>query len=229
MEQALPNDNQPGDPACDARLPRSPQMSVGHPSHTSALPRDCCPSRPPLLRSCHGDLRTTIARRPQPDAVRRFGGSGGHPRQAARHGPPHPYRPAGRRHRGEGEPRHRPPAVEPEILPDGQRHQTGRRDSWLCDALGLRAGLPGVQGVADAAHPPDGRGCHRLPSRRLTVPRHRRPPVPRGVPPQGPLRRHHHPPRRPQLRRGAPGPGPTSPVALRPAEGHRGVRLLPPS
>ena len=28
------------------------------------------------------------------------------------------------------------------------------------------------------------------------------------VPPQGPLRRHHHPPRRPQLRRGPPGPGP---------------------
>ena len=46
---------------------------------------------------------------------------------------------------------------------------------------------PVSQGVADAAHPPDGRCGRRLPSRRLTVPRHRRPPVPRGVPPQGPL------------------------------------------
>ena len=34
-------------------------------------------------------------------------------------------------------------------------------------------------------------------------PRHRRPPVARGVPPPGPLRRHHHPPRRPDVRRGA--------------------------
>ena len=31
-------------------------------------------------------------------------------------------------------------------------------------------------------------------------PRHRRAPLPRGVPPQGALRRHHHPPRRPRLR-----------------------------
>ena len=49
-----------------------------------------------------------------------------------------------------------------------------------------------------------------------------------GVPPQGPLRRYRHPPRRPQLRRGAPGLGPAEPVSLRPAESHSGVRLHPP-
>ena len=48
----------------------------------------------------------------------------------------------------------------------------------------------------------------RLPSRRLTLPRHRRATFARGVPPEGALRRHNHPARRPQLRRGAPGPGP---------------------
>ena len=45
-------------------------------------------------------------------------------------------------------------------------------------------------------------------------------PVASRVPPQGPLRHHHHAPRRPQLRRGAPGPGPAVPVSLRPEEGH---------
>ena len=45
---------------------------------------------------------------------------------------------------------------------------------------------------------------------------------------RGSLRRHHHPPRRPQLRRGALGPDPAAPVALRSAEGHSGVRLYAP-
>ena len=48
---------------------------------------------------------------------------------------------------------------------------------------------------------------------------------PRGVPPQGALRCHDHAPRRPQRRRGAPGPRPASPVSLRPAESHSAVRL----
>ena len=47
--------------------------------------------------------------------------------------------------------------------------------------------------------------------------------------PQGVVRRHHHPARRPQLRRGAPGPRPSSAVPLRPAEGHSAVRPLAPS
>ena len=54
--------------------------------------------------------------------------------------------------------------------------------------LGLRAGLPRVQGVANTAHPQDGRGGRRLSNRRLTLLRHRRATVARGVPPQGPLR-----------------------------------------
>ena len=101
-----------------------------------------------------------------------------------------------------------PPTVEPEILPDGQRYQKGGGTARLRDALGLRAGLPHVQGVAGAAHPQDGRGGERLPTRCLDIPRHRRAPVPGGVPPQGPLRRRNRPARRPQLRRGAPGPAP---------------------
>ena len=64
--------------------------------------------------------------------------------------------------------------------------------------------------------------------RRLTLPRDRLAPVSRGVPPQGPLRRHHHPPPRPNVRRGPPGLGPASPVTLRPAEGHSGIRLHSP-
>ena len=43
---------------------------------------------------------------------------------------------------------------------------------------------------------------------------------PRRVPPQRPLRRHYHPPRRPQLWRGPAGSRPAAPVSLRPAEGH---------
>ena len=65
-----------------------------------------------------------------------------------------------------------------EIPSDRQRHPRGRRGSRLCDALGLRARLPRVQGMADAAHPQDGRGCCRLPTRRLDVPRHRRATLP---------------------------------------------------
>ncbi len=83
-------------------------------------------------------------------AVHRLSRASGHPRRAARDGSPSPERPSGRRHRRKGEPRHRPTAFEPEILPDGQRHRRGRRYSRLRDALGLRAGLPHVQGVADA-------------------------------------------------------------------------------
>ena len=54
------------------------------------------------------------------------------------------------------------------------------------------------------------------------------PSVARGVPPQGPLRLHDHPPRWPRLRRGAPGPGPAAPFPLRPSEGHSRVRLYAP-
>ena len=57
-----------------------------------------------------------------------------------------------------------------EVLPDGQRRQVDCRDSRLRGPLGLRASLPHVQGVADASHPPDGRGSRRLPARRLTLP-----------------------------------------------------------
>ena len=42
-----------------------------------------------------GPLGPTVARLPQPDAVRRFGRAGCHPGRAARHGPPRPDRPAG--------------------------------------------------------------------------------------------------------------------------------------
>ena len=61
-----------------------------------------------------------------------------------------------------------------------------------------------------------------LPSRSFDVPRHRRASVQGGVPSKGALRRHHHPPRRPQLRHRAPGVGPAAAVSLRPAEGHSG-------
>ena len=50
---------------------------------------------PLLLRSTHGALRPTDARLPQPDAVRRFGGAGRHPRRGPRHGSPSSDRPAG--------------------------------------------------------------------------------------------------------------------------------------
>ncbi|MCY4529152.1 MAG: hypothetical protein OXD46_09030 [Chloroflexi bacterium] len=45
-----------------------------------------------------------------------------------------------------------------------------RLDAWLCGPIGLRASLSHVQRVADAAHPPDGCSCQRLPTRRLAVP-----------------------------------------------------------
>ena len=73
-------------------------------------------------------------------------------------------------------------------LPSSQRyHLTAngvRETAWV---LGFATPsdfvrLPHVQGVADAAHPQDGRGGQRLPPRRLTLPRHRRPPVPCGAP-----------------------------------------------
>ena len=182
-----------------------------------------------LLRSPHATLRPTAARLPQPNAFHRLSRAGRYPGRGTRDRPPRTGRPAGRRHRREGESRRRPPAVEPEVLHDGQGHRGGCRVPRLCGALGLRARLPGVQGVVDAAHTPDGRSGQHLPTRRLDVPRHRRAPFPRGVPPQGTLRRHHHAPQRPQLRRGAPGPGPAAPVPLRPAEGYSGVRLLTPS
>ena len=85
-----------------------------------------------------------------------------------------------------------------------------------------------VQGMARSADPPDGRGRRCLPSRLITLTRDRIPPVTRGVPPQGPLRRYHHPPRRPQLRCGPPGSGSSAPVTLRPAESHSGVQLHAP-
>ena len=44
--------------------------------------------------------------------------------------------------------------------------------AWPCDILGLREARPHVQGVIDAAHPQDGRGGQRQPTRRLDVPRH---------------------------------------------------------
>ena len=74
---------------------------------------------PSLLCSTHGPHRTTVAGFPQPNAVRRLDGAGGHPGRAARDRSPCPGQPAGRRHCGESEPRRRIPAFEPEIPPDG--------------------------------------------------------------------------------------------------------------
>ena len=67
-------------------------------------------------------LRTTAAPLPEPDAVCRLGRVGRHLGRTTRHGLPNPGRPAPRGHRGAREPRHRPTAVDPEILPHGQRH-----------------------------------------------------------------------------------------------------------
>ena len=67
---------------------------------------------------------------------------------------------------------------------------------------------PASRGVAGAPDTSDGRGGRRLPSRLIALPRHRRAPIARGVPPQRPVRRHHHPPRRPNVWCGPPGPGP---------------------
>ena len=62
-------------------------------------------------------------------------------------------------------------------LPSSQRYYLTahgiREAAWVArlrHAIGLRAGLPHVQGVADAAHPQDGRSARRLPSCRFTVP-----------------------------------------------------------
>ena len=118
-----------------------------------------------LVVSICGPHRPTIASRPQPYAVRRLGGAGTHPGRGPRDDPPCADQPAGRRHRREGEPRHRRTAFEPEILPDGQGHQTGRGVARLRDALGLRASIPCFQGVARVADPPDGRGGLNLPTR----------------------------------------------------------------
>ena len=86
-------------------------------------------------------------------------------------------------------------------LPSSQRyHLTVQGIRAATEVLGFDTpsdfvrGLPHDEGVAHAAHTQDGRGGQRLPSRRLDVPRHRRAQVPRRVPPQGPLRRHHHAP-----------------------------------
>ena len=120
-------------------------------------------------------------------------------------------------------------------LPSSQRYYlTAKGVSEAAEFLGFETpsdfmrAYPNVQGVADAAHPQDGRGGRRLPPRGVTVLRGRRAPFLRGVPPQGPLRCHGHAPRRPQLRRGAPGPGPAQALPLRPAAGHSRVRLHPP-
>ena len=82
--------------------------------------------------------------------------------------------------------------------------------------------------MADPADPPDGRRGVRLPPSGVPVPWNRRAMFPGGLSPPGPLRRRHHPARRPQLRRGAPGSGAQAAVPLRPAAGHRRVSLLPP-
>ncbi len=103
-----------------------------------------------------------------------------------------------------------------------------RRSPGLRHALGLRAGLPGVPGVAHLAHPPDGRGSLHLPPGGVPLPRHRRAAYAGGFPPPGPVRRRYHPARRAQLRRGVPGSGPAPPLPLRPAAGHRGVRVPAP-
>ena len=117
-------------------------------------------------------------------------------------------------------------------LPSSQRYYlTANGIRRASDILGFTTpsdyvrAYPVSGGVADATHPPDGRGGRRLQTRRITLPRHRQATVGRGVPPQGPVRRHHHPPRRTQLRRGQPGPSPAATVTLRPAVGHSGVQL----
>ena len=65
---------------------------------------------PTLIGSTHVSLRTTDARRPQPEAVHRLGGTGARPRRPARDGSPCADRPAGRRHSWARDPRHHPPA-----------------------------------------------------------------------------------------------------------------------
>ena len=53
---------------------------------------------------------------PSAGAVRRCGGVGTHPGRGPHDRPSRPDRPAGRRHRRARDPRHRPPAFEPEVL-----------------------------------------------------------------------------------------------------------------
>ena len=95
-------------------------------------------------------------------------------------------------------------------LPSSQRYYlTANGIRQAAELLGfatpsdfVRAYPASIRRMADDAHPPDGRRGLRLSSRSIALPRHRRPAVARGVPPQGPLRRRHHAPRRPRLRRG---------------------------
>ena len=97
----------------------------------------------------------------------------GYPRRGPRNGPPSPDRPTSRRHRREGESRHRPTPFEPEIRPDGQWHRRRCRVPRIRDAFELRARLPCVQRVAAvyrlASSLPPGTG-----SRRSHVEFHRR-------------------------------------------------------
>ena len=130
---------------------------------------------------------------PQSDALRRLGGAGGRPGRASRDRPPRLDRPAGRRHRREGESRNRPPAFEPEVLPDDRGHQTA-------------AGVLGFATPSDfvRAYPVSSEWLTLLIRRmdtvasiyrlaRINSPRNRRLSVARGVSPQRPIRRHHCP------------------------------------
>ena len=56
--------------------------------------------------------------------------------------PPLLVQPDGGRHRRAGQPRHRPPAVEPEIPPDGQRNRRDGPGPRLPDALGFVRAYP---------------------------------------------------------------------------------------
>ena len=86
-----------------------------------------------------------------------------------------------------------PTAVEQAVLPDAEGRRRSRRRPGLRHALGLRAGLPRVRGVAHPDRPPDGRGGLRVPPGGVPVPRYRRAADPGGFSPPGPIRRHHHP------------------------------------
>ena len=68
----------------------------------------------------------------------------------------------------------------------------------------------------------------RLPARVGDLPRRRRAPVSRRVPPPGPLRCHDHPARRTRVRRGPPGTCPATAVPLRPPKGLSGIQLHAP-
>ena len=128
------------------------------------------------LRSMYGNLRPTVARRPQPDALRRFDGAGAHSRRASRDRPPSP------------EPTSWPRASSGRVshgtahLPSSQRYHLtaqGIREAAcvprLCDPPGLRVGPTPCRGSGstllirrmDAV-------ASRVPTCRLDVPRHRR-------------------------------------------------------